>query len=296
MTFSNQAHFVELSKVRNAGFRLAVAHNVGLHKLIGQTLVGFLVGITLNLTLDDGVGGVILANLLEMGVFGRHSVFSQLGEGAVHNNFTLGVVQLQGILHSNHFPFCWLGLSGLLQEGIATGFHLLAEQGLTVFGLLIMSLFYQLGTGFVKLGDCRIPVQEPGLDFLIGESVGAGFLCFFCHCAKVHKLSHSGVLFIIVGEDVVLHIIVGQALIGRLGSLAGRYYLYVEAGVIATDFLESLVFVGTILGGAGVEGLGNFNGTGGGADSQILHSINLLFLLGLLPCRFCFAWVAVPLL
>ena len=86
--------------------------------------------------------------------------------------------------------------------------------------------------------------------------------------------------------DVLFHVFIGQALVGRLvalGSLAGSDDYYLIARVIATDFLKHLVFVGAVAGGAGVEGLGNFNGASGDADSQILHSGNLLFFWACCP-------------
>ena len=244
VALGNQTHFVELAKVRDAGFRSAVAHDVGLHVLIGQTLVGFLVGITLDGATDNSVGGVILANLLEVGVFGGHGILGVAGEGGIHYDFALCVRELQGILHSNHFPFYWLGegLDTDLDE-VSTAFcHLLLEKGL-VGGLLLTFLclhlggFNQLGTGFVEGSDCGVLVQEPGLDFLIGAGFGTGFFCFIGHGAKVHVFLHGRVLFIIVGEDVVFHVLVGQSLVGGLGSLAGSDYYYLIAGVVATDFL-----------------------------------------------------------
>ena len=56
--------------------------------------------VALNLALNDSVGGVIPANLLEMGVFDRHSIFSQLCESAVHNDGGVIVANLQSVLHS----------------------------------------------------------------------------------------------------------------------------------------------------------------------------------------------------
>lgn len=215
-----------------------------------QVDVGFLVSVTLDLTLDDGVGGIVLANLLEMGVFGRHGVFSQLGEGAVHNDFTLCVRELTNILHSNHFPFYWLG------EGLG---YLLVQNGFTLL---------------VEVGDCGILVEEPGLDFLIGAGFGKCFFSLFGISAKDVELYHDGVVFIVMLGNVVFHVLVGQTLVGRLvalGALAGSDNYYLEAGVVATNFLECLVFVGAILGSSGVEALGNFDGTGGDANSQILH-------------------------
>ena len=70
-------------------------------------LIGLLVAVPLDLTLDDRVVGVVLADTLEVGVFVAHGVLGVLGEGAIHHDGASIVVNSQSILHGLVLSFSW---------------------------------------------------------------------------------------------------------------------------------------------------------------------------------------------
>ena len=81
-------------------------------KILGQTVVGLLVGVMLDVACLDRVGRVVAANLLKMGIFSAHRIRGLLGKGGIHHDDVLRVVNLQDILHKSITSFCLLVSSG----------------------------------------------------------------------------------------------------------------------------------------------------------------------------------------
>lgn len=101
VAFGNQAHLVEVLKIPFDILCAAVCHDVIFHVFIGQTVVGLLVAVALDMALHDGVFGIVTANLLEVSVFDAVGIGGEMCKRAIHNDELLGGVDLQRILHSD---------------------------------------------------------------------------------------------------------------------------------------------------------------------------------------------------
>ncbi len=95
MTLGNENHFFELSQNLFGNFLGFVSDNVILHPLIGQTLVGVLLGIGLDLASANSEGGEVLTGLLKQFILAGHGVLHHLSESGVHFDHILIVLNEQ---------------------------------------------------------------------------------------------------------------------------------------------------------------------------------------------------------
>jgi len=94
--------------------------------------------------------------------------------------------------------------------------------------------------------------------------------------------SGHGLLLVVVGRDVLLHVSVVQTGVDVLGFL-GLANSYLVAGIVAAGFLEHLVLISTEDGGLGGEGLGQNQRMGAGRNIDGSHGVPLS---GALPLFF----------
>jgi len=89
--------------------------------------------------------------------------------------------------------------------------------------------------------------------------------------------SGHGLLLVVVGRDVLLHVSVVQTGVDVLGFL-GLANSHLVAGVVAAGFLEHLVLVSAKDGCLGGERLGQNQGVGAGGDGDVSHGVSRSFL------------------
>ena len=104
MARGDDAHFRIILEVRKSFFVRAVRHDVLFHIVVGQSLVGIFEAVGADVALNNLIIGVIAADLLQVGVFLAHCVDGEFGEGAVHDDGVIGVIDGERVFH-NDSPF-----------------------------------------------------------------------------------------------------------------------------------------------------------------------------------------------
>jgi len=196
-------------------------------------VIVLLLGVLLDLALNDGVGGVVAANMLKVRVFRAHGIVSELGESAIHHDRAVSMGDLQNILH-----FLVLLLSGL--------------AGQQFFAVMM------------ALKDLREDFKEPPLHFLIGLCLQHLRLILIGGCGHPLEDLHRGLALIIMLDDVGSHELVGQSLengLARLRRLASDHHDLV-VGEVEARLTEHRVFIRAVAGSFLVELLGNCEGMG----------------------------------
>ena len=82
--------------------------------------------------------------------------------------------------------------------------------------------------------DIREGLQEPGADFEVGGGTSLEFLGFSRLSTQVEVISHDGLLFVIVGFDVLLHVVVIQTL-EDMGAMCEIRMAQRKDGPVITD-------------------------------------------------------------
>ena len=103
MALGNQNHFIKLCNRSQFFFGGSMSNDVISHVLIGQTLVGVLLGIALDLASANGKAFVLSFDLLEQCVFIGQGILHHLCESSVYFDYALSVQDRQTTLgiHNN---------------------------------------------------------------------------------------------------------------------------------------------------------------------------------------------------
>ena len=150
-----------------------MAENVVFHVRISQTVVGLLFRIALDCARSYSVVGIILADGLKVELFLAAGVLHPRRKRFVHFDNLLVKINLQSVFHYFVFLsfFCWFRLS----DG------------------------HEICTTLMEILDFRILVQEPSLDFSVGEGFRTSRYSFITFSEEVLELGHSGSFLIVMG-------------------------------------------------------------------------------------------------
>lgn len=264
-------HIAEFLVVGQSIFFGSVSKDIFLHVLVGQPLIGLLLCILANLALNDLIVGIILTNPLEARILLARGVCGKLGENTVHDDGTIGVVDGEFVSHKNS-PFKFIDCLICWDLGQKSGSILRLLLRLLLRAIL-GNLLQELIALVMEALDFRVGHQEPILDIGIGEGISLGRLAIFANGAHVLIRFHLGAILVVV-SDVLLHVLVGQALELGLRALLLDGHNAV-ARVVAASLLKLLILVRAELGGSGSEGLVDFEGAGLVVDGDVRHIVSL---------------------
>ena len=107
---------------------------------------------------------------------------------------------------------------------------------------------------------------------------GVHFLRLSRGAPEHFKLGHDGLVLVVVGGNVLLHVCVGKALEALLALGGAGLDNDLVSGVVPAGLLERLVLVGTEAAGSFLKLLGHLDGAGLVVDGQVSHGNNLLFI------------------